>query len=216
MVPDLAHFIPIIPEGGHTKWGVITIDLPWGILLLLIVRLVMARPFIALLPPYLAACLPPSKMPSVPIAIISIIIGAFTHLVWDSFTHSNGWFVERYDFLRSAAGRWPLYETLQHGCGVAGLIAIALWIAWGLGQAQPQHRPDTLALPHRLGITTLIVIVAVISTLIDLKAGFHLKQTKELIVVKGVVGGITGTTLSFLLYSIGFWLSRLSTKNFSG
>ncbi len=213
IVPDLAHFIPAIPPGGHTWRGLIMIDLPWAILLLFIVIGVIARPFIALLPPYLASCLPRPTMPAVPTAILSIIIGVLSHIVWDSFTHSNGWFVTRYDFLRSPVGKRPLYELLQHGCGVAGLIAIALWMAWVLGQAKPQYRTETLSQSYRFGIITLISIVAITSTLLDTKTGVNLNKARGEVVVKGVVGGITGTSISFLLYSIGFWLSRLSTKN---
>jgi Domain of unknown function (DUF4184) len=216
MVPDLDRFVPMTLEGGHSLRGVITMDLPWAILILLMVRWVIARPFIALLPPYLASCIPRSTAPSVFVAIVSIIVGALSHIVWDSFTHSNGWFVTRYDFLRVSVGRWPLYELLQHGCGVAGLIAIALWIAWELGKAQPQQRPESLPLVYRFSITTLIMIVAMISTLIDLKMGVHLNHAKEEVVASGIVGGITGTFIGFLVYAISFWIWRSPSKKSSG
>ncbi len=213
MVPDLDLFIPIIPEGGHTLRGIVMIDLPCAILFLLMVRWVIAKPFIALLPPYLASCLPQPQMPPVLTAMVSIAIGALTHIIWDAFTHKNGWFVTHYDFLSLPAGRWPLYELLQHGCGVAGLIATALWIAWGFGQAQPQQHPETLPLTYRFGITAWIVIAATVLTLLDIKTGLNLRQSREGVVVRGVVGAITGTGTSFLVYALGFWLYRLAVKN---
>jgi Domain of unknown function (DUF4184) len=216
MSPDLDRFIPIIPEGGHTLRGIIAIDLPWAILLLLILRWVIAKPFMALLPHYLASCLARPALPSVFTGILSIIIGALSHLVWDSFTHANGWFVNHYSFLQTIIGRWPLYELLQHGCGVAGLIGIALWIAWWLGQVQPQHHPAVLPLHHRFGIIALISIVAMIATLIDIKTSVRLQQPRGEIVASGVVGGITGMSLSFLLYSCCFLIFPPPTKNPSG
>jgi Domain of unknown function (DUF4184) len=216
IVPDLDLFIRFIPEGGHTLRGIILLDVPWAIALLIIGRWVIARPFIALLPPYLASCLPPPKMPQVFVAVVSIIIGAISHIIWDSFTHSNGWFVTRYDFLRVTVGRWPLYELLQHGCGVAGLLSIALWIAWLLGQAKPQHRPETLSLTNRFVITMLIAIITIISTLLDIKTSVKLHQTREVVLATGVVGGITGMGVSFLIYSICFWLFRPPSKNSLG
>lgn len=216
MMPDLDLFIPLIPEGGHRLWGVFTIDLPCAILFLLIIRWVIAKPFIALLPPYLGSCLPQPRMPPIPAAIVSIVIGSLTHIIWDAFTHHGGWFVIRYDFLRVSTGRWPLYELLQHGCGIGGLIAMALWIAWGFGQAQPQQRPATLPLIYRFGIIAVIVIVTIMATLLDIRAGIKIGQPRESLAVRGVVGAITGIGGGFLVYAIGFWLHRLSVKNYWG
>lgn len=214
MVPDLDLYIRIIPEGGHTLRGIFTIDLPSAILILLLWRWV-AIPFMALLPPYLAACLPPPQMPPIIMANVSIIIGILSHLIWDAFTHSDGWFVNHYDFLRLSAGRWPVYELLQHGCGVAGLIASALWIAWELGKAQPRHHPVTLPWRYRLSIAVMIFSVVTIATLLDIKSGIKIGQTREGLMVRGVIGAITGTGLSLLLYSIGFWIWRSPLKKSS-
>jgi Domain of unknown function (DUF4184) len=216
IMPDLDLFIPIIPEGGHTLRGIFTIDLPCAILFLLVIRWVIAKPFIALLPPYLGSCLPQPRMPPIVTAIVSIVIGSLTHIIWDAFTHHDGWFVRHYDFLRVPTGRWPLYELLQHGCGVAGLIATALWIAWAFAQAQPQQRPDTLSLAYRFAIITLIVIVTIMATLLDIRAGIKVGQPREGLAVRGVVGAITGIGGGFLVYAIGFWLHQLSIKKYWG
>jgi Domain of unknown function (DUF4184) len=218
MMPDLDRFIPMVPEGGHTLRGIITIDIPWAILLLLILRWIIARPFLALLPPYLASCFARPAMPGVFTGVLSIAIGALSHIVWDSFTHATGWFVVRYSVLQTTIGRWPLYELLQHGCGLAGLIAIALWIAWWLGQAHPQSgkQTETLPLAYRLVIVTVIAMVAILTTLLDIKAGVRLQQPRGEIVASGVVGGITGMGLSFLIYSLCFLIFPTPTKRFGG
>jgi hypothetical protein len=39
-------------------------------------------------------------LPSFSAVVVSILMGAGTHLVWDSFTHRDGWLVERVAFLQ--------------------------------------------------------------------------------------------------------------------
>ena len=58
----------------------------------------------------------------------SLMLGLLTHLAWDSFTHSNGWVVERVPLLASepVAGI-PVYSLLQHGSTLAGLALLSFW-----------------------------------------------------------------------------------------
>ena len=35
------------------------------------------------------------------VAALSILVGAWTHLVWDSFTNNKGWFVEHMRVLQA-------------------------------------------------------------------------------------------------------------------
>jgi len=48
---------------------------------------------------------------------LSILIGAWTHLVWDSFTNNHGWFVERFATLRS-----PVLSIAGHEVRVCHLL----------------------------------------------------------------------------------------------
>ncbi|MFC7593366.1 DUF4184 family protein [Nonomuraea antimicrobica] len=94
MVPDLAVFLPFLPD--YTVWhswlGVVTIN-PLAVLILLpLFHLVLRDPLIALLPPSLAgraALLAPERLRLLPMAA-GAVVGAATHVLWDSFTHSTG------------------------------------------------------------------------------------------------------------------------------
>jgi hypothetical protein len=82
------------------------------------------------------------------LAPLSILIGAWTHLLWDSFTHSNGWMVRHYAALHAALVIGS-YETtvnrvLQYLSSVAGLAILAVWY-WRL------PAPDPLPLQSRSG-----------------------------------------------------------------
>jgi hypothetical protein len=179
--------------------------------MLLVVRWLMTKPFIALLPPYLGSCIPQPPSPNPLVAIASITIGACSHIIWDSFTHLNGWFVVRYSFFSTQIGRFAIYDWLQHGCGVLGLIAVALWIAWALGEAKPQHQPETLPLYARFLIGLGIVIMTAIAAIVELKTSF--RPTREITLIRGVVGTVSGLGLSFLVYSSSYWLLRPILKN---
>jgi hypothetical protein len=61
---------------------------------------------------------------------IGILIGAFTHLLWDSFTHNYGWMVQHVDALSATIYQGngisvPLYKLLQHGGTIFGVSVLA-------------------------------------------------------------------------------------------
>jgi hypothetical protein len=64
------------------------------------------------------------------IFLISIVVGAMTHIVWDAFTHSGGYFVKMFPDVFSQAitigfVKLRMFKWLQYGCSLLGLFAIA-------------------------------------------------------------------------------------------
>jgi hypothetical protein len=63
----------------------------------------------------------------------AILIGVWTHLAWDSFTHRDGWMVHRISALSAplTLGPYdePVYHLLQYLSSVFGLCVLALWYA---------------------------------------------------------------------------------------
>lgn len=71
------------------------------------------------------------------IAVPSLLLGSWTHIVWDSFTHENRWMVRhipllQYQFAPGAAHPMDVYHLLQYVCSVLGLAAVAIWYARSL------------------------------------------------------------------------------------
>jgi hypothetical protein len=66
------------------------------------------------------------------VVILSILLGAASHVLWDSFTHEHGYFVQSIPILTAtvelASLQVPVFKFLQHGSTVIGLIIIILTI----------------------------------------------------------------------------------------
>ena len=83
--------------------------------------------------------------------VVSLLIGAWTHILLDSITHGNGWLVEHLAFLRSSLPwvenrRIGVYAVLYAGCTFVGVTWLALyylrWLESCLG-APGLTRPGT-------------------------------------------------------------------------
>ena len=59
--------------------------------------------------------------------IYSALIGMFTHLAWDSFTHPGGVMVGALPVLKKSIYGLPLCRVLQHASSVLGLAILAWW-----------------------------------------------------------------------------------------
>ena len=81
--------------------------------------------------------------------VLSLLIGIWTHQLWDSFTHKDGWAVEHLPILQtavlSAGSRTArLCHVLWYGCSLAGVIWVFLvfekWKQACAGRALPSTR----------------------------------------------------------------------------
>ncbi len=141
MTPDVPYYLPWriakhIPDLTHTLLGMFTLDLPMGLLLLLFAWLLRA-PLAAPLGPAARAktFAVMERFGSRPLdwvlAPLSILVGAWTHIAWDSFTHADGWMVERIPALSAPVSFFSytgqLCHVLQYASSVFGLAVLAIW-----------------------------------------------------------------------------------------
>ena len=143
MTPDAPYYLPWriakhIPDVTHTLLGTFTLDLPVGLLLLLCVWLLRAPLAAPLGPRARAKCATAmerfgSRPLNWALAPLSILIGAWTHLAWDSFTHADGWMVQRIPALSAPVSFFSytgqLCHVLQYVCSVFGLAVLVVWFA---------------------------------------------------------------------------------------
>lgn len=140
LIPDLPYYLPgsiarFIPE-THNFQGSLTVCLPLGYAALALIYLLRA-PLTALLSVRarwlcLTALAPLRQNPiEWALAPLSILIGVWTHLVWDAFTHGDSWLVHRVSALSAPVtiGSYsgPLCHVLQYVSSAFGLIVMAIW-----------------------------------------------------------------------------------------
>ena len=175
MVPDLPYFLPgslerRIPE-THDFTSSFSTDLVLGYLMLLVI-FVLRRPLTALLSPrarwLCLHALAPLRVSwsAWVLAAPALIVGVWTHLLWDSFTHSEGWIVRRVAALSApvtfGAYSGPLCHLLQYVSSVFGLAVMAIWY-WRL-PAPPRVPAGSGA--TRSAVGPILVLVASAAVLI--------------------------------------------------
>jgi hypothetical protein len=142
ITPDLPYYVPwnlsrFMPE-THDFDGSYTTCLLIGYAMLVVV-FVLRRPLTALLSPRarwlclhaLTAYRGGAK--EWLLAAFAIVVGVWSHLLWDSFTHTDGWVVHRVAALSApvtiAGHTLPVCAVLQYVSSVFGLVVMAVWYA---------------------------------------------------------------------------------------
>ena len=174
LVPDAPYYyvpgnLARYGAGTHSFIGSFTSDLALGYVAFAAVFL-LRRPLTALLSERarglcLAALAPFSRRPlEWALAPLSILLGVWTHLLWDSFTHTDGWTVHRITALSAPVTFGPYTGTvchvLQYLSSVFGLIVMGLWYA--RLPAPPAARDGGQAAPSPAGPVLLLAASAAI------------------------------------------------------
>jgi hypothetical protein len=143
MVPDVLSFAPfrfrwLFPD-AHTLWGLPTIDLTIGYCILIIIVLIRRQLIAPLWGPHrtlvqMAFDRFLAQRFCWLSAAPSLLLGAFTHLLWDNFTHADRWMVRAMPALQQPLfpeSDHPLqvFHALQYISSAIGLLLIA-WCYW--------------------------------------------------------------------------------------
>ena len=122
IAPDLWHLVPLVSRAdSHSPAAVLWFCLPAGLLAYVLFHLVLKAPLIALAWPRLGAfaCdgLPNARWHAV---VVSLLVGALTHLAWDALTHTNdhtmqdpNWFQHANTALGTAILGWWIWRRLR-------------------------------------------------------------------------------------------------------
>lgn len=138
VVPDFEYFVRMSVKSyySHTWGGVFFFDLPMGLFLAFLFHIAARDTLIDNLPLFLKKYLTGYKKINWLqtfrkqwfIIVISILAGAISHIFWDNFTHANTVFVKRLPALSHKVllfgEKVPVYDILQHGSSILGLLVI--------------------------------------------------------------------------------------------
>jgi hypothetical protein len=189
MTPDFEYFIrmKVQSDYSHTLAGLFWFDLPLGLILCFIYHGIVRNCFIDNAPAFIQKRL--DKFKSFNwikyfslnwfIVCISVIIGAFSHLLWDSFTHETGYFVERSSLLKESVYlnglAVPIYKVIQHLSSlIGGLITVTAFLTI--------ERTTTMTSDNISKYWLSIVLIMLTIVLLRLFFGLQLNQYGNLIV----------------------------------
>ena len=146
LVPDFEYFVRLGPRAGdghtfsHTLPGLFAIDLPLGFVIFWLFHRYAKKSLWAWFPKAIrqrvnldpsTSTLKGAAQPALVLA--SILLGAATHILWDSFTHTSFWPFSHLHFLSYTvslpiAGSVTIVNLLQTASSVLGTLAVLIWI----------------------------------------------------------------------------------------
>jgi hypothetical protein len=152
MAPDIPYYLPtkfILAIGDtHTLYGSFLRDIPMGLAMILVVVL-LRGPLTALMTERTrwVSLREAERFTARPVswllAIPALLIGAWTHIVWDGFTHPGTWLSRRVDALSAPVNLFGMYtgvvsHVLQYASSVMGLAVIVYWYSQVAAEAPPE------------------------------------------------------------------------------
>ncbi len=173
VAPDFEYFFKMSVSGvhGHTLWGLLYFDLPVSAFLALVFHLVVKQNLIDCLPAFFQKRF--RQLREVDFVkyvkrnyltfIGSALVGALSHIFWDGFTHSSGYFVNELPFYDGRSVpfegvRYPLWYALQHISTFVGLAIIAIYI-WAMPKDDVVPVKPSGIYWLAVGLVVLIVIL---------------------------------------------------------
>lgn len=139
--PDFEYFLRLTPEGrfGHTLPGLFAFDLPLGLVILCLFHLYAKEPLWEWLPESFRErvrlgprALPVEGFGQFVLLSVSILAGATTHILWDSFTHPALWLARHWHFLTETValpmvGNVRYARVFQYTSTIIGLTVLLVW-----------------------------------------------------------------------------------------
>jgi hypothetical protein len=215
MSPDYSYFLPgdlaLLPT--HSFSGLFWFCLPAGLLVWMLYVHLLEAPTLMLLPEPWRVRVAPSErrmtIATLMFACVAIVIGAATHVVWDSFTHRWTPVVQALPVLRISLfkigyGHVYVYKLLQHLSSLAGMIFLLIW-AWRLRHAAPV-RPENMAARGATRGTRLAAALTLLATSGAFAIANYLSHSGvyfERRLYHLAIGGMVGWMLAWCVVAIG-------------
>jgi hypothetical protein len=230
LAPDFEYFARLSPGGGygHTLPGLFLMTLPLALAVLWLFHAWMKEPIVELLPGPIQRRIEPGPRPfrfwgpkRLALVIVSILVGAVTHIVWDSFTHPKLWLFRHWAFLNATMpipflGPIHNYHVFQYVSSFGGCLILLVWLAHWFNTTPPSREPFApLPVAQVRGLLVVVFAVAVAGGLIRAWVGVGLpriRYTAEEFFGDSVVTAISFAWLLFLVYGVARTRSEHSQR----
>jgi hypothetical protein len=209
LMPDFEYFFRLKLQShfSHTFMGLFAFNLPVGVLLAYIFHSLVRDALIDNLPDYFRKHLWQFKEQDWAayfrknwiVVIVSVLVGAASHIFWDSFTHEDTLFVRLVPVLLGevtlAGINFPLYRVVQHVSTIIGgaLLLYAL-------KTQPQEKELAAYTKQSVTYWLTVAAVAVFVLLLRFIGGLHYSSYSH-IIASLLGGGLWGVLIASVFYN---------------
>ncbi|WP_433168355.1 DUF4184 family protein [Kribbella sp. CA-247076] len=230
VAPDLLYLDPLYRFATQQIHGSLTLTLThefssafWldpliALILLTVFHLLIRRPLAALAPAGVAARLPvPPRLTIIVLfwTTVSAVLGALTHVVWDSFTHGDGYFVRRFpDFFRAeVTATWDVNRVLQYVSTVGGCLILAIWLYRWYRRTAPLNPTDQVPSSVRYVVLAGTTAAGVAGAAVQVGRAEELAgETALRLALTGLVfGGLAAVGGYVVLWHLMRWRRRDAT-----
>jgi hypothetical protein len=200
MVPDIPLYLGSRRgyDLAHSPLGVPTVDVVGALIVVVLWFAILRDPLVDLAPSAIRSRLTPRARLTRPqwlLAPVGALIGAVTHVAWDSFTHYDRWGSDHVGWLRSehlgmAGLKWAQYASGVLGLAVVGWFAIAhLRSLPPLGTPRPARVLTPLALAAVIVLAGLTGLASAASAASDGLQAMAFRGVVSSIIIFVVGGG---------------------------
>jgi len=195
MSPDFPYLLALTTTyaPGHSWHGVLIYCLLPSVFVLLLWYRWLEKPLLDLF-----------RLPHTPVTfnkmnycliVIGILIGAYSHALWDASSHYNGAFVVNSYFWNQQLFSLPIYQWNQYGSGILGSIALVIWYIVTLAKNRQNNYRGHLTLGLSL-FTVSIVFFMVLANLM------HHSVTTLDYLVRSSIGVLSGSAIAACFYAL--------------
>ncbi len=141
MTPDLPYFfpLPVDADTTHTLLGVVGVDVLLGLGCFLLWHTLFGPAAVVLAPTGARRRLPAGvpfslrhqlrSLRALALVVVSLAVGAATHVLWDAFTHAGRWGERHVAWLAEQHEGVAGYTWSQYASGLLGGLVLAVWLA---------------------------------------------------------------------------------------
>jgi multisubunit Na+/H+ antiporter MnhF subunit len=195
MSPDFPYLLALSPTEapGHSEIGVLIYCLLPSLLMLLVWYRWIEGPTLELFR------LPQREWSfgrsSYFLVVIGVLVGAYSHVLWDATSHVDGAFVVNSEFWNREVLSLPMYKLNQYGSGILGLIALFVWYVL----AVCKNRQDKYQGRLVAGVLIYSINIAFFVSLANIVHGSTVIIEYA---VRSAIGGIAGGICGMCMYAL--------------
>lgn len=222
MAPDFEYFINFRPIStiGHTLIGQLYFNLPIVIFLAYLYHYIIKTAIIKNLPyplnyKYMYLSKSVWKIDSLKRFLIvsySAILGALSHIFWDSFTHNSAFFTNRISYLSSRLNLFnfkiPVYKILQHASTFVGFIIILIYLIKIMDNKEYLKKDIRKNKLRQTKLSFWLISIAISTSIFLLILIFMDNLLIGRLIISLINSTLLGITLSSIIYNIIYYKNK--------